>query len=152
MEKFRTLVLVVDTKPGGSLDLDVFYEDDMIDFHEEHGNPDDIVVAPAYWGWNEGGLDKLLRGGTPMKPLNATPMYFHGSAMFADFNDAKNSYLMNPKVDTCTGQRQLHNGNEIDEYEDVHTPFGMVIPEWTKHQSATLQYATVILFWMEEPI
>lgn len=156
MDKFHSIVLHVMADSDGVLPLHVaFVEDDMLEFYdpapginEGHGGDFFNGFDIEGWGWTDGGLERILikQGCGPILP---SPLFFRGAALFSNFDDAKNDYLMAPMYENCTGSEQS---------EDTHVPFGMVIPAYRDNVTAlqpyttqrVLTHVTIILYWQEQ--
>lgn len=109
---------------------------------------DDLVIDTMAWGWWDGGLHKLLKlqHERPVAPREA--LFFRGAALFGNFDDAKNDYLMDPMVEIVDHSAGLNDGNEPT--SEHHIPFGMVIPHWEVGRMIEfdiLKSVTIILFW-----
>jgi hypothetical protein len=119
----------------------------MFDFHPggvtslEGADMDtnDLVVNADEFGWNNGGLERILRSREGFMPN--MPLFFRSHALFDNIVDAMNEYLMNPDID--------HEVDGVSGYHPEHEPFGMVIPSY-KPDTLDLVGATIILFWQEQ--
>lgn len=126
-DAFKSRIMYQTAFPNGNIPVDGFVHDNFV-------SEDEVDFQPADYGWDNGGLQRILMSYLKSGSINATQMYFRGSALFGNINDAKNDYLMDPWPSTIA--------------DDVvaHIPFGMVIPTWT---GTSVTAVTVVLWWQE---